>query len=99
VWKDGATGGYASYVGCSMRTKVGVVLLANTRASRITFPFGRIHHADDGHEKTEIFPLNETYSFARDVTAYVAFDPTSNGSASSLMLYMGGRLKRAIRVH
>ena len=144
VWKDGGTGGYASYIGYSMRTQVAVVLLSNTRAWRTTFPLGRhlldpafkapaerhpiaidparleafagrysfssetvmtVAPGDDclivqmtGHEETEIFPINETYFFARDVNAYVAFDPATDGSAPALMLYMDGRLQRAVRM-
>lgn len=51
-----------------------------------------------GHQETEIFPINETYFFARDINANVGFDPVSEGRAPALMLYMDGRLQRAVRV-
>jgi serine-type D-Ala-D-Ala carboxypeptidase/endopeptidase len=51
-----------------------------------------------GHEETEIFPVSETNFFAREIDAYVAFDPATSGSAPALMLYMGGRLQRAVRM-
>jgi Domain of unknown function (DUF3471) len=51
-----------------------------------------------GHEETEIFPVNEMPFFARDVNSYVTFDPATNGSAPALMLYMDGRLRRAVRI-
>jgi D-alanyl-D-alanine-carboxypeptidase/D-alanyl-D-alanine-endopeptidase len=51
-----------------------------------------------GHMETEVFPVSTTNFFARDSTAYVAFDPPSDGSAPALLLYMGGRIQRAVRM-
>jgi hypothetical protein len=48
--------------------------------------------------ETEVFPVSTTNFFARDSTAYVAFDPPSDGSAPALLLYMGGRIQRAVRM-
>ena len=41
VWKEGATGGYASYAGCSTRTHVAIILLSNTRSWPSTPLLGR----------------------------------------------------------
>ena len=51
-----------------------------------------------GHEETEIFPVNESSFFARDVDAYVTFDPAASGSSPALKLYMDGRNQRAVRM-
>jgi hypothetical protein len=50
-----------------------------------------------GHMETEVFP-SATNLFARDSTAYGAFDPPSDGSAPALLLYVGGRIQRAVRM-
>lgn len=41
VWKDGGTGGYATFIGYSMRTQVAALLLSNTRSWYTTPELGR----------------------------------------------------------
>jgi serine-type D-Ala-D-Ala carboxypeptidase/endopeptidase len=50
VWKDGGTGGYATFIGYSMRTQVAALLLSNTRGWASTPQLGR-------HLLNQAFPV------------------------------------------
>jgi serine-type D-Ala-D-Ala carboxypeptidase/endopeptidase len=50
VWKDGGTGGYATFIGYSMRSQVATLLLSNTRGWLTTSELGR-------HLVNQAFPV------------------------------------------
>ena len=61
VWKDGGTGGYATFIGYSMRTQVAALLLSNTRSWSSTPQLAR-------HLLNPAFPVPAVYE-------QIALDP------------------------
>jgi serine-type D-Ala-D-Ala carboxypeptidase/endopeptidase len=63
VWKDGGTGGYATFIGYSMRTQVAALLLSNTRGWSSTPELGR-------HLLNQAFPVPAVHQ-------QIALDPAT----------------------